>query len=202
MKLLKKAVATALAMLMLTACSGGGGGGAGGGTPVAPVTPSAFSNTKTYKTAQSGKGPYSEYAEVAKKGGAKNIDGKNIWIDAQAIFGSPDKVEANKDVAEEMSKLDASKMDASVGTYTIPGTTQKYYAEIFTLKADPAWSQTYAYDDNDELKAIVTVDHDDIEGLFFNKFEFDSSMFNAAKLNKTGYNATDVTTEYLAGLKK
>ncbi len=46
------------------------------------------------------------------------------------------------------------------------------------------------------------VDHDDIEGLFFNKFEFDSSMFNAAKLNKTGYNATDVTTEYLAGLKK
>ena len=154
MKLLKKAVATALAMLMLTACSGGGGGGAGGGTPVAPVTPSAFSNTKTYKTAQSGKGknlyaeyygaennkggtlvpdkslltkqgtlngnfyadlydgndlymtyidnqgnggvvvycndggkgPYSEYAEVAKKGGAKNIDGKNIWIDAQAIL--------------------------------------------------------------------------------------------------------------------
>ena len=75
-----------------------------------------------------GKGPYSEYAEVAKKGGAKNIDGKNIWIDAQAIFGSPDKVEANKDVAEEMSKLDASKMDASVGTYTIPGTTQEYYA--------------------------------------------------------------------------
>ena len=46
MKLLKKAVATALAMLMLTACSGGGGGGAGGGTPVAPVTPSAFSNKR------------------------------------------------------------------------------------------------------------------------------------------------------------
>jgi hypothetical protein len=118
------------------------------------------------------------------------------------FFGSPDKVEANKDVAEEMSKLDASKMDASVGTYTIPGTTQEYYAEIFTSKTDPAWSQTYAYDNNDELKAIVTVDHDDIEGLFFNKFEFDSSMFNAAKLNKTGYNTTDVTTEYLAGLKK
>lgn len=29
-----------------------------------------------------GKGPYSEYVEVAKNGGAENIDGKNIWIDA------------------------------------------------------------------------------------------------------------------------
>ena len=82
MKLLKKAVATALAMLMLTACSGGGGGGAGGGTPVAPVTPSAFSNTKTYKTAQSGKGKnlYAEYY------GAENNKGGTCLLYTSDVY--------------------------------------------------------------------------------------------------------------------
>lgn len=90
MKLLKKAVATALAMLMLTACSGGGGGGAGGGTPVAPVTPSAFSNTKTYKTAQSGKGKnlYAEYYGAENNKGGTLVPDKSLLTKQGTLNGN------------------------------------------------------------------------------------------------------------------
>ena len=90
MKFLKKAVATALAMLMLTACSGGGGGGAGGGTPVAPVTPSAFSNTKTYKIAQSGKGKnlYAEYYGAENNKGGTLVPDKSLLTKQGTLNGN------------------------------------------------------------------------------------------------------------------
>ena len=266
-------VAAMMSVMMLTACSGGGGGG--GGTPAAPVTPSAFSNTKTYQLAQSGKGksiyaeywngetnskgefeqypeqiikegtqngsmyadlydkgnltmtvivsggkqygvlycgtsPYTTYTEVAKMGGAEIPEGKNVYVDV----GAANRIEsgdaeigtgssaAGADISKDLAQIDETKMTASTGTYTIPGTSQTYYAEIFTSKANPKQSATYAYDKNDELKALVTVDDDDVTALFFNKFEFDSSMFKAAKLNVASYNAMDITAAYIAGIKK
>lgn len=152
---------------------------------------------------------YAEYADIAEMGGAEIPEGKTVYVDLDAINrvwsgGTSDDASGSiggEDISGELGQIQESKVTASTGTYTMPGTSQTYYAEIFTSKTDPKQSVTYAYDNNDELKAIVTVDHDDVEALFFNKFEFDSSMFKAAKLNVTSYDAMDITEAYVAGLK-
>lgn len=273
MKLLKKAVATALAMLMLTACSGGGGGGAGGGTPIAP---SAFSSTKTCKLAQSGEGKslYMEYWEgytdkvtgdwnlekdtvikqgsqgskayadacvkgtttvtvvtdesavyavyyaddsttqedgayaptvqIATLGGATIPKGQTVSLNMTRVSGqngTAGSSSSNSSVTDP-GKLDESKVTVQVGTYTMPGTSVKYYAEIFTSKAHPGQTVTYAYDDNDQLKAVVAVDNEGTEAYFFNKFEYDSADFKPAKLSISSYNAMDVTDAYITGMKK
>ena len=95
-----------------------------------------------------------------------------------------------------MSQLKESDVTVTTGTY------RGYYAEIFTWKNDPEKSLTMAYDENDELKAEVGVDHDKVTAIFFNKYEFDSPQFDSARLNLSYYNAMDITDAYIAGMKK
>jgi len=155
-------------------------------------------------------GVYNQYVEIATMGGAEVPEGKNIYLDLKKLGmlwgdGTSDNVSGEvggTDVSDELDQIQESKVTASTGTYTMPGTSQTYYAEIFTSKVDPMSSVTYAYDKNDELKAIVSADPDGVTALFFNKFEFDSSMFKASKLNVTSYNAVDITEAYIAGMKK
>ena len=158
-------------------------------------------NGKDYAVLYSGTSTYDEYAEAAIRGGAEIPKGKNIYVDTklvnQAWFGNPNESPVDP------GKLDASDMTVEIGTYTMPGTSEKYYAEIFTYKTDPGHKITYAYDNNDELKAVEEVfNNNRIDVMVFNKFKFDSPEFKISKLNVANYGAIDITSAYLAGLGK
>lgn len=168
-------------------------------------------NGISYVIFYAGSEGYDQYAEVAVMGGAEIPEGKNIYINAnivnQALSGKSSRTgnvtggNANAGVADP-GNLNESKVTVETGTYTMPGTSVKYYAEIFTSKANPKQSITYAYDNNDELKAVVEVNGDRTDAMFFNKFEYDSPEFKAAKLNILNYDAMDITAAYIAGVKK
>lgn len=282
MKLFQKIVVTVMAMAMLTACSGGGGGaGGGGGTPISPST---FSNTKTYKLTQNGEGKplymeywqgytddtgawiqdddivikegsqggnaysdiyvngvfgmtmvsnggvdyavcyptgsqtpgdsaYDQYVQIATFGGATIPKGKAVSINLNRTnqilggnsggsSGGTGTGTGNNAGMADPGKLNQNDLKVEIGTYTMPGTSVTYYAEIFTSKSAPGQTVTYAYGENDELKAVVAVNRNKTEALFFNKFEYGSSEFKAAKLNIKNYDAMDITDAYIDGLKK
>lgn len=149
-------------------------------------------------------GGYAPTVQIANLGGANVPEGKAVCLNMTRVWGqngTAGSSSSSSDVADP-GKLDESKVTVEVGTYTMPGTSVKYYAEIFTSKAHPGQTITYAYDDNDQLKAVVAVDSEGTEALFFNKFQYDSSDFKPARLNINSYNAMDITTEYIIGMKK
>lgn len=138
---------------------------------------------------------YSNIVKSAELGGAKIPEGKTVYFDedrvSREIIG-----EGVKGVNFDMSQLKESDVIVSNGTYN------GYYAEIFTWKTDPQKSVTIAYDENDEIKAAVYVYHNKTYASFYNKFEFDSPQFNAARLELSYYNAMDITDAYIAALKQ
>lgn len=132
---------------------------------------------------------YEGVVYIAKSGGAEIPKDKSVYFDLNRVGTD------GGEMVSGMSQLKESDVTVTTGTY------RGYYAEIFTWKNDPEKSLTMAYDENDELKAEVGVDHDKVTAIFFNKYEFDSPQFNSARLSLAYYNAMDVTNAYIAGMK-
>lgn len=149
-------------------------------------------------------GTYAPTVEIATLGGATVPKGKTVCLNMTRVWGQNGTAGSSSSSSgvTDPGKLDESKVTVEVGTYTMPDTSVKYYAEIFTSKAHPGQTITYAYDDNDQLKAVVAVYSEGTEAYFFNKFEYGSSEFKPARLNINSYNAMDITNEYIAGMKK
>lgn len=153
--------------------------------------------TKTYQVYSKEAQGYDGMVQIAESGGAVIPKGKSVYFDADRVVrettgGSTDGGE----MVGGISQLKESDVIVTIGTY------RDYYAEIFTWKSDPEKSLTVAYDDKDEIKAMVGVDHDKVTAVFFKKYEFDSPQFNSARLSLSYYNAMDITEEYIAGMKK
>lgn len=146
--------------------------------------------TNAYEVFTKGTQGYEGVVYIAESGGAVIPKDKSVYLDLNRVGTD------GGEMVSGMSQLKESDVTVTTGTY------RGYYAEIFTWKNDPEKRLTMAYDENDELKAEVGVDHDKVTAIFFNKYEFDSPQFNSARLNLSYYNAMDVTNEYIAGMKK
>ena len=132
---------------------------------------------------------YEGMVYIAESGGAVIPKDMSVYLDLNRVGTD------GGEMVSGMSQLKESDVTVTTGTY------RGYYAEIFTWKNDPEKRLTMAYDENDELKAEVGVDHDKVTAIFFNKYEFDSPQFNSARLSLSYYNAMDVTDAYIAGMK-
>lgn len=169
-----------------------------------------YTQGKTYIISYPGTYTYEYYAGLAEEGDediGERIKDKNVSIDmdrfSQALGGtSDDDVSGGSDASVDFDIIDDSKVTVSTGTFTTPDKSHTYYAEIFTFRADHTVSATFAYDDNDNLKAYIEKDGSDIWVIFFAEFAFDSPKFNEARLNLANYRAEDITEEYIAGYKK
>ncbi len=140
---------------------------------------------------------YDSMVEMMTMSGVEIPEGKSIYFDTDRVVqettgGSTD----GGYIVSGMDQLKESEVVVSTGTY------RGYYAEIFTWKTDPKKTLTLAFDENDELKAEVGVDHDKTTAVFYNKCEIDSPMFKAARLDIANYNAVDVTDAYIAVMKQ
>lgn len=133
---------------------------------------------------------YEGMVYIAESGGAVIPKDMSVYLDLNRVGTD------GGEMVSGMSQLKESDVTVTTGTY------RGYYAEIFTWKNDPEKSLTMAYDENDELKAEVGVDHDKVTAIFFNKYEFDSPQFDSARFNLSYYNAMDITDAYIAGMKK
>lgn len=154
------------------------------------------SGRKNYRVLWKGHPEYDTWTSIATEGGADIPEGKNIYFDTAEVVRAMGGDATVSYIVSGIDQLKESDVVTSTGTY------RGYYAEIFTFKSDPQKSVTYAYDENDELKATVGVDHEKTTAIFYNKYEFDSAMFQSEKLNIASYNAIDITDAYIRGWNK
>ena len=133
---------------------------------------------------------YEVMVYIAESGGAVIPKDMSVYLDLNRVGTD------GGEMVSGISQLKESDVNVTTGTY------RSYYAEIFTWKNDPEKSLTVAYDETDELKAEVGVDHDKVTAVFFNKYEPGSPQFDSARLSLSYYKAMDITDAYIAGMKK
>ena len=161
------------------------------------MTTILHTNGKGYQILTKDSEGYDGLVMMATEGGAVIPEGKAIYMDNDAVIrGTTGGSSDGGYIISGIDQLKESDVVVTTGTY------RGYYAEIFTWKTDPQKSMTMAYDENGELKATVAVDHDKTTAFFYNKYEFDSPMFNAARLDLSYYNAMDITDAYIKGYNK